>query len=76
MGPVGQEVDDRHVDAPGVEGVPHAHEGAVVHDPGTQHPVEAGQGAGHVLGRLAHVDAHFCALYVDRVPAEGDGRHL
>ena len=48
----------------------------VVHDPGTHHPVEAGQGAGHVGGRLAHVDAHFCALYVHRVPAEGHGGHL
>ena len=40
------------------------------------HGVEAGQRAGHVLGRLAAVDAHLGRLDVDGMTAEGHHRQL
>ena len=77
VGPVGQEVD--HGDAPGPlrrRGGHAASSVCVVEDPGADHGVVAGQGAGHVLGRLPGVDADLGALDVDGVAAEGDHGHL
>ena len=82
MGPVRQQVHHRHrrreppsssSRRPGrrrVEGARHAHQRGVVEHPRAQHGVVAGQGPGHVLGRLALVDADLGALDVDGMAAE------
>ncbi len=59
-----------------VEGGRHPHEDAVVEDPGAEDAVVAGQRAGHVLGRLARVQADLVALDVDGMPTEVDHGHL
>ena len=57
MGLVGEQVDDRDVEAATLEGEGHAGEHVVVEDAGAQHAVVAGQGAGDVLGGLPRIEA-------------------
>ena len=71
MGPVGEQVDDGHVDGGG-----HGLEGGVVADACAEDRAVPGEGPGDVLDGLAGAHADLVLAEVDRVGPEGGGGHL